>query len=346
MQKAALMVALLAALSAEAFADTANSNSSSGAVSNSGSSSFGNVGNQTTNNMTPTAGAASNASNTAASTSSNNGNTQVIQFITPTTSTTPTPQAAQAVDANGQPLTSNARVEEAVSYSGSYTIKNVPSVNGPPLTTSNDTCMGSSSGSINGAGFGIGLGSTWTDRNCVLLKNARELWNMGMKAAAMALMCNDANNRVALEITGFACPQTVAARQAEAEAQKQAQVQRENELLKARLAALESERAGKAQPVKASTSWFGRRSNPSAEAMLPPPVVPAVADQPAPIEPRPQARVQEAPVPAAAVEAKQEAPAAQQDARVEVTPIPDANVQSTTETAQATIVRVVSEPRQ
>jgi hypothetical protein len=38
------------------------------------------------------------------------------------------------------------------------------------------------------------------------LKNSRELWNMGMKAAALARMCMDGPNREALEITGFKCP--------------------------------------------------------------------------------------------------------------------------------------------
>jgi len=92
---------------------------------------------------------------------------------------------------------------------GTQTIKNVPSVSGPALATSNDTCMGSSSGSVNGPGFGLSIGGTWSDTNCKLLKNSRELWNMGMKAAAMALMCTDAANRDALEITGFECPQTL-----------------------------------------------------------------------------------------------------------------------------------------
>ncbi|CAN5537395.1 hypothetical protein BH10PSE16_BH10PSE16_29900 [soil metagenome] len=94
-----------------------------------------------------------------------------------------------------------------IESSGTQTLKNVPSVSGPALTTSNDTCMGSSSGSMNGPGFGLSLGSTWSDTNCKLLKNSRELWNMGMKAAAMALMCTDAANREALEMTGFECPQ-------------------------------------------------------------------------------------------------------------------------------------------
>jgi len=95
-----------------------------------------------------------------------------------------------------------------VEYGGTQTIKNVPSVSGPALTTSNDTCMGSSTGSVNGPGFGLSIGGTWLDTNCKLLKNSRELWNMGMKAAAMALMCTDAANREALEITGYECPQS------------------------------------------------------------------------------------------------------------------------------------------
>lgn len=105
-----------------------------------------------------------------------------------------------------------------IEYGGTQTIKNVPSVSGPNLTTSNDTCMGSSSGSLNGPGFGVSLGSAWSDTNCKLLKNSRELWNMGMKAAAMALMCTDTANREALEITGYECPQSVKSKNQQASA--------------------------------------------------------------------------------------------------------------------------------
>lgn len=93
-----------------------------------------------------------------------------------------------------------------VLYSGSQTIRNVPSVSGPPLISSNDTCMGSASGSVVGPGFGVSMGKTYTDTNCVTLKNSRELWNMGMRAAALALMCKDEDNKDALEVTGFICP--------------------------------------------------------------------------------------------------------------------------------------------
>lgn len=125
---------------------------------------------------------------TAAAT--NAGNTQAITFTSPENTTT------------HQIIEGSTKTE----VSGSQTLKNTPSVSGPPLVSSNDTCMGSSSGSVNAPGIGIGLGTTWTDGNCKMLKNAREMWNMGMRAAALALMCKDPDNREALEVTGFECP--------------------------------------------------------------------------------------------------------------------------------------------
>jgi len=91
------------------------------------------------------------------------------------------------------------------------TVKNTPSIALGQLTSSNDTCMGSVSVGGSGPGFSVGLGTTYTDENCKMLKNSRELWNMGMKAASLALMCTNAGNREALELTGFVCPQTAKA---------------------------------------------------------------------------------------------------------------------------------------
>jgi len=73
---------------------------------------------------------------------------------------------------------------------------------GPALTSSNDTCMGSSSMGASGASFSLSLGSTWTDKNCVMLKNARELWNQGQHAASMALMCSDDDIRYSISVSG------------------------------------------------------------------------------------------------------------------------------------------------
>jgi hypothetical protein len=107
---------------------------------------------------------------------------------------------------NNVTFTSPGDITSRVEYSGSQTVKNTPSVSGPNLTTSNDTCMGATSGSVNVAGFGLGGGATYVDENCKRLKNSRELWNMGMKAASLALMCNDSENLIALEVTGYICP--------------------------------------------------------------------------------------------------------------------------------------------
>lgn len=76
----------------------------------------------------------------------------------------------------------------------------------PPISSSNDTCMGSSSAGVSTVSIGVSMGTTWRDENCVMLKNSRELWNMGFKNAAIARMCMDPNNAMALEVAGITCP--------------------------------------------------------------------------------------------------------------------------------------------
>ena len=162
------------------------------------------IGTSTTSTATQTS--------TATGTATNQGNAQSITFTSP-----PVTSATQTID-----------------YGTDQVIRNTPSVSGPNLTTSNDTCMGSTSGSVNIAGLGIGGGSTWTDNNCKMLKNSRELWNMGMKAAAMALMCNDPANKEALELTGYVCPQSKKAKEDNAKAESDAQYSGNDPIVRAR----------------------------------------------------------------------------------------------------------------
>lgn len=118
-----------------------------------------------------------------------------------------TPANTTSAVTSSSAITGGTSNQDHIDY-GTQIVRNTPSVTGSPLVSSNDTCMGSASGSANGPGFGISVGKTYIDTNCVMLKNSRELWNMGMKAAAMARMCTDAANKEALELTGFVCPQT------------------------------------------------------------------------------------------------------------------------------------------
>lgn len=139
-----------------------------------------------------------NAQAVAAPTSiagSNSGaNNQTINFNTPgATTSTITTNGNQTVNTN---------------VSGTETLRNVPAVNAPPLTTSNDTCMGSVSAGGAVAGFGATFGKTYTDENCVMLKNSQQFWNYGMRSTAVLLMCQNAQNAKALAESNppYYCP--------------------------------------------------------------------------------------------------------------------------------------------
>lgn len=71
-----------------------------------------------------------------------------------------------------------------------------------PLTAAEDTCMGSTTAGAQGIGFGLSLGSTYQDEDCVRRKDARELHNMNHRGAAIALMCQSENVRTAMEQAG------------------------------------------------------------------------------------------------------------------------------------------------
>lgn len=281
---------LTACILEPAAAQQATASSNQSATSSSGSSSYGNVGNATTNNMAPTASATTNASADTSSTSSNNGNTQVIQFISNqpsaqqpggtagSTAATGTGQSAQGARQAQSAAAAQAAAatdpvtytDNKVEYSGTQTIRNVPAIGAPALASSNDTCMGSRSGGVAVAGFGFTGGGTYVDEACRRLKMSRELWNKGMKAASLAMDCMDPDARTALELTGFTCPQTLAA-------QKQAQAQNhdlsEMAALRRQVAQLEAENA-KERQVLARTAAAPPVATTTA---LPAPTAPAPA---------------------------------------------------------------------
>jgi hypothetical protein len=75
-----------------------------------------------------------------------------------------------------------------------------------PLVATDDTCMGSSSAGGQGVGFGLSLGTTWHDEDCVRRKDARELHNMGQRKAALALLCQSDHVAAAMAAAGTECP--------------------------------------------------------------------------------------------------------------------------------------------
>lgn len=78
-----------------------------------------------------------------------------------------------------------------------------------PLTSSPETCMGSSSGGAQGANFGVTFSTTWESVKCDRRMNARALQSLGKATAALSLLCQDKDVQAALEATGEKCPAVV-----------------------------------------------------------------------------------------------------------------------------------------
>lgn len=69
-----------------------------------------------------------------------------------------------------------------------------------------DTCMGSSSASVQGMSLGVAVGSTWTDKHCEALRASVRLNELGLKRTAMARLCAIPEIAEAFAISGeFSC---------------------------------------------------------------------------------------------------------------------------------------------
>ena len=70
----------------------------------------------------------------------------------------------------------------------------------------NDTCTVSYSAAVQTQIIGMSGGGHVRDLNCERLKNAKALYNMGMKVAAVSLMCQEESIFKAMEMAGTPCP--------------------------------------------------------------------------------------------------------------------------------------------
>jgi hypothetical protein len=69
-----------------------------------------------------------------------------------------------------------------------------------------DLCSTGSSGSVQTQVFGVSSGGTVRDLNCERLKLSKTLYDMGMKVAAVATMCQDRRVFDAMMAAGTPCP--------------------------------------------------------------------------------------------------------------------------------------------
>ena len=93
-------------------------------------------------------------------------------------------------------VNSNTNINQSVSSStqrATQRIKSPPASaiapNAAMSSYSQDLCTTGASAAVQTQIFGISAGKTIVDKNCIMLKNAKALFDMGMKVAAVSLMC-------------------------------------------------------------------------------------------------------------------------------------------------------------
>ena len=105
---------------------------------------------------------------------------------------------------------SNSNSNSTTTTNGSTTTKVIsppPTAVAPAVTIINsDVCAVGYSGAAQTQILGISFGGATTDRNCERLKLARGVYDMGMKVAAVAIMCQDERVFSAMLNAGTPCP--------------------------------------------------------------------------------------------------------------------------------------------
>jgi hypothetical protein len=100
-------------------------------------------------------------------------------------------QGGTGVGVGGNP---SATINSNSTVPANQTVKNVPSVFSPGLAAAGlETCLGSVSGGGAFLGTGLSFGTTIPDPGCAARLDARTLWSMGLKKAAVARLCLNGN---------------------------------------------------------------------------------------------------------------------------------------------------------
>jgi hypothetical protein len=117
--------------------------------------------------------------------------------------------ATNAIAQSDPIVTQSTSDSKAYSKSESTTtVKSPPPTAVAPAVTviNSDVCAVAASGAVQTQILGISMGGTQTDYNCERIKLARSVYDMGMKVAAVAIMCQDERVFTAMLNAGTPCP--------------------------------------------------------------------------------------------------------------------------------------------
>jgi len=109
------------------------------------------------------------------------------------------------------PIVTESTNSSTITSNGSMTttIKQPPpSAISPQFSSgsNSDLCTIGVAGAVQTQILGISAGTTFTEENCIRLKNAKVLYDMGMKVAAVSVMCQDPKVFSAMNHAGTPCP--------------------------------------------------------------------------------------------------------------------------------------------
>ena len=127
-----------------------------------------------------------------------------VLFVVLTMNAVPTAHASD-------PIVTESTTDSTVTTRGSMetTVKSPPpSAISPQFSagSNSDLCTIGVAGAVQTQILGISAGTTFTEENCIRLKNAKTLYDMGMKVAAVSVMCQDSKVFDAMMNAGTPCP--------------------------------------------------------------------------------------------------------------------------------------------
>lgn len=110
--------------------------------------------------------------------------------------------------ASAQPIvTESTSNSTTTSTSTAKVVSPPPTAVAPAVTTiNNDVCATAASGAVQTQILGISMGGTTRDMNCERIKLSKNLYDMGMKVAAVATLCQDDRVFQAMVDAGTPCP--------------------------------------------------------------------------------------------------------------------------------------------
>jgi len=177
-----------------------------------------NTNNNTNTNTTTATNTNTNTNNSTVNQTTNSTIDQTINSTSNITTNNTNTNINTSTSTNTNNNTNNTTIDSTTNNTNTNTNNNTsditqevisppPSAIAPSIQSGgNDTCTVSYSAAVQTQILGVSGGGHIRDLNCERLKNAKTLYNMGMKVAAVALMCQEETVYKAMEMAGTPCP--------------------------------------------------------------------------------------------------------------------------------------------